>query len=79
MTSMTVSIEKLATNMEYMAKEQTKQGKQLDLQDEKLDRQDEKIEELKLKPAKKWDALIAGIIGAIAAAIGTAIMAGIIH
>ena len=37
-----------------------------------------RLESIESKPAKRWDALIGGLIGAIAAAIGAAFMAGIV-
>lgn len=72
MTKIAVSVEKMATTMEYMIKEQESLG-------EKLDSQGAKIDELKQEPGKKWNAIIYGVIGAIAAAIGAALMAGFLH
>lgn len=52
---LSINMERLATNMEAMAKELTRQG--------------EKLNDLELKPAKRWDliltTIIAGIVGAI--------------
>ena len=62
---LTTSVEKMAVNMGYMAEEQKKQGDRLTA-----------IEE---KPAKRWDAVITGIIGAIVGALGAALASGIIH
>lgn len=60
-----LSVERLATNMETFGKELTKQGERL-----------ERIEE---KPTKRWDAVITGLIGAIIGALGAALMNGVIH
>ena len=50
-----VQMERLATNMETMAKELTRQGT--------------KLNELEMKPSKRWDlivtSLITGVVGAI--------------
>ena len=62
---LTVSVEKMATSMENMAKEQAKQGAKLD--------------EIEKRPAKHWEAVVTGIIAAIVGALGAAIMSGIIH
>ena len=51
-----VSLERLTLSVEIMAKELSKQG--------------ERLENLESVPAKDWNTLKAGIIGAIAAAIG---------
>lgn len=66
------SVEKMALTMEHMAKEQEAQRKTLEGQGQKID-------ELKLEPGKKWNAIIYGVIGAVAAAIGAALMAGFLH
>lgn len=60
----TLSVERLATNMESFSKELSKQGERL-----------ERIEE---KPTKRWDAVITGVIGAIVGALGAALMSGLI-
>jgi predicted nucleic acid-binding Zn-ribbon protein len=60
-----LSVEKMATNMEHMLEEQMKQGK--------------KLEELEKVPAKKWNTVTTAILSAIGGAIGTGIIAGIIH
>ena len=53
----TISVEKLATNMEQMMAELNKQGQRL-----------EKIEE---RPVKRWDTVVSGIIaGAVGLLIG---------
>ena len=44
-----------------------------------IEKQGKRLESIEEKPAKKWDALIFGILGAIAAAIGAAIMSGLIR
>lgn len=51
-----ITLERLTNNVEIMAKELSKQG--------------ERLENLEGVPAKDWNTLKAGIIGAIAAAIG---------
>ena len=58
-----MQIERIAVSIQQMTEEISKQGARL--------------EQIESKPAKRWDALIGGIIGAAAAAVGTAIMAGI--
>lgn len=58
-----LQIERIAISIQQMTEEISKQGTRL--------------ESIESKPAKRWDALIGGIIGAAAAAVGTAIMAGI--
>jgi hypothetical protein len=65
MTRLTVAVEKMAVSIEGMAAEQKRQGERLTA-----------IEE---KPAKRWDAVITGIIGAIVGALGAALASGIIH
>lgn len=62
---LSISIEKMTNSIQTMTGEITKQG--------------EKIEGLESKPGKRWEALIAGLIGAVAAALGAAAMAGILH
>lgn len=59
-----MQIERIAVSIQQMTEEISKQGARL--------------EQIESKPAKRWDALIGGIIGAAAAAVGAAIMAGII-
>ena len=61
MQALTISVEKMALTMENMLQEQQKQGKQ--------------IEALEGVPKKNWDSLKGGIIGALATAIGGAIVA----
>lgn len=58
-----LQIERIAISIQQMTEEISKQGTRL--------------ESIESKPAKRWDALIGGIIGAAAAAVGAAIMAGI--
>ena len=50
--------------MEQMAKELKSQG--------------ERLEFIESKPSKRWDLLISGILGAIAAAVGGGVIAAII-
>lgn len=57
--TMTLSIEKLAMNMEFMAKEQQLQGRRL-----------EKLESV---PQKNWEKFKFAIIGAVGTAIGAGI------
>lgn len=59
-----LQIERIAVSIQQMTEEISKQGTRL--------------ESIEQKPAKRWDALIGGLIGAIAAAIGAAFMAGIV-
>ena len=59
-----MQIERIAVSIQQMTEEISKQGARL--------------EQIESKPAKQWDALIGGIIGAAAGAVGAAIMAGII-
>ena len=62
---LTVSVEKMVCSMETMVKELEDQGKRL-----------QALEEV---PGKNWSALRAGIIGAVAAAIGCGIVAALIN
>lgn len=59
-----LQIERIAVSIQQMTEEISKQGTRL--------------ESIESKPAKRWDAMIGGLIGAIAAAIGAAFMAGIV-
>ena len=61
----TVSVEKLAANMETMVKEQERQG--------------ERLNSIEQKPAKRWDVVITGAISAIVGALMAALMSGAIH
>lgn len=63
--ALTVSVEKMACSVETMANELGDQGKRL-----------QALEEV---PGKNWSALRAGIIGAVAAAIGCGIVAALIN
>ena len=56
LASINANIEKMTLNLQQLTKELTKQGERL-----------EKLEQL---PVQKWDKLVSGIIGAIAATIG---------
>lgn len=60
-----LSTERMAASIQSLTTEITKQG--------------ERLENIESKPRKNWETLIAGILGAIAAAVGTAIAAGVIH
>ena len=61
---MTECVHRLATSVETLALEQ-KSTK------EKLDNLSEDVEEIKNKPAKRWDSIVTVIITAIATAIVT--------
>ena len=63
--ALTLSIEKMAINVENMAKE--------------LKRQGDRIEKLEDVPSNNWRRMKDGILGAIATAIGTAIVFAIIN
>ena len=58
-----LQIERIAGSIQQMTAEISKQG--------------ERLESIELKPGKRWETLIGGIIGAIAGAIGTAAVAAI--
>ena len=62
---LTLSIKKMAINMEHMLEEQKRQG--------------EEIKELKEAPVKSWNTVKTAILSAIGGAIGTGIIAGIIN
>ena len=64
MTALTISVEKMAVSMEQMAKELKSQG--------------ERLEQIESKPAKRWDLIISGLLGAIAAAIGGGVVAALV-
>lgn len=64
MTALTISVEKMALSVEQMAKELKSQG--------------ERLEAIESKPAKRWDLLVSGVIGAVAAMIGSGVMAVIL-
>lgn len=63
--TLTLSVEKMALNLENMVKEQKRQGERLD--------------ELEDVPRKSWDTLKYGVIGAIATALGGGIIAMIVN
>lgn len=58
------SVAKMASKMEHMSKE--------------LDDVAEKVNDLESKPAKRWESVIAAIIGAFAGGIGTALIGFIV-
>ena len=62
--ALTLSIEKMALNVENMAKE--------------LKRQGDHIEKLEEAPSRNWNKLKEGILGAIAAAIGGAVVLAVV-
>lgn len=63
--ALTLSIEKMAMNVENMAKE--------------LKRQGDHIEKLEEAPSRNWNKLQEGILGAVAAAIGGAIVLAVVN
>lgn len=62
---LTTAMERMVINIEVMTKELGKQGERLD--------------SLENKPAERWDALISGIIGAVAGALGTGLIMAIVN
>ena len=58
------SVAKMASKMEHMSKE--------------LDDVSEKVDDLEAKPAKRWESIIAAVVGAIGGSVGTAIITKII-
>lgn len=62
--SLAVSTEKLAVNMEVMAKELAKQGN--------------KLNEIEMKPAKRWDLVITTVIAGVFGALVTIVMKGLL-
>lgn len=60
---LSIHMERLATNMEAMAKELARQG--------------EKLNDLEMKPAKRWDLVITGVITAIVGAVVGLMLSGI--
>jgi len=69
---LTAALRELAMNMSSMVQEQEQQG-------ERIEKQGERLEKIESVPAKNWDTLKAGIIGAIATAAGGGIVAAIIN
>lgn len=65
--SIAVSVEKMACNMQAMLEEQKRQG-------DEQKKQGARLEALESEPGKEWKKFKAGIIAAIAAAIGTGIV-----
>lgn len=63
--TLTINIERLATSVQHMTAEIVKHG--------------ERLEDIEAKPAKRWDAMIGAIIGAVAAALCGAVMAGVLR
>lgn len=59
-----VSVERLATNMEAMAKELSRQG--------------DCLRDIESKPAKRWDLVVSGLISGIVGVVVGLIFAGII-
>ena len=62
---LTTAMEKMVINIEVMTKELGKQGERLD--------------SLENKPVERWNAIVTGIIGAIAGALGTGLITAIIN
>lgn len=62
---LTIAVERMAVSMDNMS------GKQADMA--------ERLRELEKEPADRWRQLKSGIIGAIATAIGAAIIATLFH
>lgn len=60
-----IQIERIAGSIQQMTEEISKQG--------------QRLESIEAKPGKRWESLITGILGAIAGAVGAAIVTGIIH
>ena len=60
-----LQIERIAVSIQQMTAEISKQG--------------ERLENIESKPGKRWETLVSGILGAIAGAIGAAIVSGAIH
>ena len=61
--ALTVSVERMAVSMQAMTEEQKRQGERLDSLEE--------------EPGKAWKSLRAGLIGAVAAAVGAALVAAV--
>lgn len=70
--SIAVSVEKMACNMQAMLEEQKRQGTE-------QKKQGERLEALESEPGIEWKKFKAGIIAAIAAAIGTGIVTIIVN
>jgi hypothetical protein len=62
---LTVSVEKLAVNLTYMK--------------DSISKLSGDVESLKGVPSGRWDKLISGVIGAVAAAIGAGIIYALAH
>lgn len=60
-----IQIERIAGSIQQMTEEISKQGQRLEC--------------IEAKPGKRWESLVTGILGAIAGAIGAAIVTGIIR
>ena len=63
--ALTVSVEKMASSVENMAKELGNQG--------------ERLAELEKVPGKNWDTLKSGLLGALATAVAGGIIAAVIN
>ena len=63
--ALTVSVEKMASSVENMAKELGNQG--------------ERLAELKKVPGRNWDTLKSGLLGALATAVAGGVIASIIN
>jgi len=64
LSNLTISVEKMAVNMEAMVKEQAKQG--------------ERLSKLEMEPAERWNTMKRTIFTSIVSTIGGALAAGLI-
>ena len=72
------STDRLAVNMEYMAKEQKKQGDRLEKQNERLDKlEHEPAEDFKHYKKVVIGCIITGVLGALIGAVLTLIIKGV--
>jgi len=69
--SVTDSVYKLATTVEILALELQSTNKELKSTNVKIDKVSNEVEEIKEKPAKRWDNLITLVITAIVTAVMT--------
>ena len=69
--SVTDSVYKLATTVEILALELQSTNKELKSTNVKIDKVSNEVEEIKEKPAKRWDSVVTLVITAIASAVIT--------
>lgn len=69
--SVTDSVYKLVTTVEILARELQSVNKELKSTNVKIDKVSNEVEEIKEKPAKRWDNLITLVITAIVTAVMT--------